>query len=297
MKIKTKTAIQGYIFLLPILALLLALSFYPLLRTIYLSFQDVKLATLGKMQYSGLKNYLTIFRRESPNFLKTIIPNTAVYVFGSVLGQIGFGFLLALLLNNKRITGKGIFRSITILPWVVSGIIISISWRFMYEPRLGILNYLLSMAGVKTLPTWLNDPHLVMLCLIVANIWHGMPFSFIIQTSGLQSIPEEIYEAATVDGASAFQRLRFITIPMLRQFLIMNLVMTSMNTINSFDLIYATTKGGPLFKSEVMAVHMYRRAFDFGKLGEGAAVAVIILLFNLFLTVLYLRLNKEKIEG
>lgn len=297
MKIKTKTALQGYLFLLPIIALLLALSFYPLLRTMYLSFQDVKLATLNKMSFAGFKNYLTIFRRESPNFMKTIVPNTFVYVFGSVIGQIGLGFLLALLLNNKFVKGKGIFRSITILPWVVSGIIISISWRFMYEPRLGILNHLLTLMGVQKPPTWLNDPNLVMLCLIVANIWHGMPFSFIIQTSGLQSIPEEIYEAAIVDGATSFQRLRYITIPMLRQFLVMNLVMTSMNTINSFDLIYATTKGGPLFKSEVMAVHMYRRAFDFGKLGEGAAVAVIILLFNLFLTILYLRLNKEKLEG
>jgi len=296
-KIKTKTALQGYLFLLPIIVLLLALSFYPLLRTMYLSFQDVKLATLNKMSFAGFKNYLTIFRRESPNFMKTIVPNTFVYVFGSVIGQIGLGFLLALLLNNKFVKGKGIFRSITILPWVVSGIIISISWRFMYEPRLGILNHLLTLMGVQNPPTWLNDPNLVMLCLIVANIWHGMPFSFIIQTSGLQSIPEEIYEAAIVDGATSFQRLRYITIPMLRQFLVMNLVMTSMNTINSFDLIYATTKGGPLFKSEVMAVHMYRRAFDFGKLGEGAAVAVIILLFNLFLTILYLRLNKEKLEG
>lgn len=145
-------------------------------------------------------------------------------------------------------------------------------------------------------PTWLNDPHLVMLCLIIANIWHGMPFSFIVQTSGLQSIPEEIYDAAIVDGASNWQKLRYITVPMIRQFLVMNLVMTSMNTINSFDLIYSTTKGGPLFKSEVMAVNMYRRAFDFGKLGEGSAVSVLILLFNLVLTILYLRLNREKVS-
>lgn len=296
MKIKTKNMIQGYIFILPIVVLLLALSFYPLLRTIYLSFQNVKLSTMNNMKFSGLKNYKVLFTREEPNFFKTILPNTIYYVVGSVVGQIGIGFLLAFLVNKKSIKLRGIFRSITILPWVVSGIIISISWRFMYEPRLGILNFLLGKLGVENLPTWLNDPKLVLPCLIVANIWHGMPFSFIIQTSGLQSIDEDIYEAAVIDGASGWQQLRYITLPLLKQFLVMNLVMTSMNTINSFDLIYATTKGGPLYMSEVLAVHMYRRAFDFGKLGEGAAVAVVILILNLFLTITYLKLNREKVS-
>ena len=131
MKIKTKNAIQGYLFLLPLIVLLLSLSFYPLLRTIFLSFQDVKLATLNRMRFSGLKNYRTVFTSDSPNFLKVILPNTFWYVFGSVLGQIGIGFFLALALNNKSIRAKGFFRSIIILPWVVSSIIISISWRFM----------------------------------------------------------------------------------------------------------------------------------------------------------------------
>lgn len=297
MKIKTKNIIAGYAFLLPLLILLFSMSFYPLIRTIFLSFHDVRLATLSRMRFVGLKNFITIFERESPSFIKTILPNTLWYVFGSVVGQIGVGFLLAWLLNNKFIKAKGFFRSIIILPWVVSSIIISISWRFMYEPRLGILNYILSKFGVVNLPTYLNNPNTVLLCLIIANVWHGMPFSFIMQTSGLQSISEDIYEAALIDGANGWQRLRYVTIPMMRQFLVMNLVMCSMNTVNSFDLIYATTKGGPLFRSEVMAVHMYRRAFDFGRLGEGSAVSVIILALNLILTIAYLRMNRERLEG
>lgn len=297
MEIKTKNTLAGYAFLIPLAVLLLSMSFYPLVRTIFLSFHDVKLATLGNIKFVGLKNFITIFKRESPSFIAMILPTTLWYVLGSVVGQIGFGFLAAWLLSTKGLAGKGIFRSIVILPWVVSSIIISISWRFMYEPRLGILNYLLWKIGVTNLPTYLNNPDTVLLYLIIANIWHGMPFSFIIQTSGLQSISEDIYEAALIDGANGLQRLRHITIPMMRQFLVMNLVMCSMNTINSFDLIYATTKGGPLFRSEVMAVYMYRRAFDFGKLGEGSAVAVIILLLNLILTISYLRMNKERWEG
>ncbi len=297
MKAKNKEIVQGYLFMVPIAVLLLSLSLYPMIRTVFLSFQNVRLATMTKMSFAGLRNYLAIFNREAPNFWRTLIPNTLMYVFGSVIGQIGFGFLLAILINSKGIKGKSVFRAITILPWVVSGIIISISWRFMYEPRLGIINYLLSLLGVKNTPTWLNDPNLVMASLIIANIWHGVPFCFIIQTSGLQSISEDIYEASVIDGASSIQRLRFITIPMMKQFLIMNLIMTTMNTINSFDLIYATTKGGPLYRSEVLAVHMYRRAFDFGRLGEGSAVAVIILLMNLIFTVFYLKRNKDRFES
>lgn len=164
----------------------------------------------------------------------------------------------------------------------------------MYEPRLGVLNYVLTLMGNTSPPTWLNDEKLVMGCLIVANIWHGMAFSFIIQTSGLHSIPEQLMEAAMVDGANGFQRLRYITAPLMRPFIVLNVILTSMATVNSFDLIYAMTNGGPLFKTEVIAVNMYHRAFDFGKLGEGAAVATIILLLNLVLTFFYLNMNKKK---
>jgi len=135
---------------------------------------------------------------------------------------------------------------------------------------------------------------LVMPCLIVANIWHGMPFSFIIQTSGLQSISEDVIEAATVDGATGPQKLRYITLPLIRQFLVLNLILTSINTINSFDLIYAMTNGGPLYRTEVISVYMYHRAFNFGYLGEGSAISTIIFLINFVLTIFYMQINRNR---
>lgn len=291
---KHRETIRGYLFVAPVFLLLLSFSLYPLLRTVYLSFFDIKLASINRMNFVGWKNYLTFFNRNSPSLLKQILPATFFYVFGSVAGQIGFGFIVALLVNQKFVKGREIFRGIIILPWVVSGIIIAISWRFMYEPRLGVLNYVLTLFGNKSPPTWLNDTNLVMGCLIVANIWHGMAFSFIIQTSGLHSIPEDLMEAAMVDGANGFQRLQYIIGPLMRPFVVLNVILTSMATVNSFDLIYAMTNGGPLFTTEVIAVHMYHRAFDFGRLGEGAAVATVILLLNLVLTVFYLRMNNKK---
>ena len=289
--------IRGYLFVTPVLILLFLFSLYPLFKTVYLSFFDIRLASMNRKVFAGWKNYRLFFTRLNPSFFSQILPATIYYVLGSVAGQIGFGFLLAILVQQKFVKGREAIRAIIILPWVVSGIIIAISWRFMYEPRLGVLNYLLMNIGVKNPPTWLNNERLVMGCLIVANIWHGMAFSFIIQTSGLHSISDEVMEAALVDGANGFQRLTLITIPLVRPFLVLNLILTSMATINSFDLIYAMTNGGPMFKTEVISVQMYHRAFGFGRLGEGSAIAAIILLMNLILTVFYMRINKNQTEG
>ena len=292
---RKKDVFRGYLFILPIALLLLTFSLYPLIRTVFLSLHDVKLASMHNMRFSGLKNYQLLFRRLSPSFAQQILPATFYYVAGSVAGQMGIGFLLAILIHQPFVKGREAFRAVFILPWVVSGIIIAISWRFIYEPRLGIINHLLISMGNMSPPTWLNDEKLVMACLIVANVWHGVPFSFIIQSSGLYSIPEELNEAARVDGASSFQCIRYITLPLIKPFILLNLILTSIATVNSFDLIYAMTNGGPLFKTEVISVHMYHRAFDFGRLGEGSAIATIILLMNLVLTLFYMRMyNQER---
>ncbi len=260
-----------------------------------MSLHEVRLASLNRQTFVGLKNYLKIFTFQGPGFFTQVLPATFYFVVGSMAGQLGFGLAMALLVNQEWVRGKGIFRAIFILPWVTSAIVIAISWRFMYEPRLGVLNHLLVLSGVTNLPSWLNDLNLVMPCLIVANVWHGTAFSFTLQTAGLQSIPYELYEAATVDGAGAGQKFRFITFPLIRPFLMINLVLISMYTVNFFDLIYAMTNGGPLYKTEVIAVFLYHQAFEYGHMGTGAAVAVLILIINLLLTVLYMRLNRERV--
>lgn len=296
MEKRTRVILSGYLLIIPAVLLLLVFLVYPLIQTVYMSFFKINLASLGKQSYVGLKNYIKIFTYIGPGFFSQVLPATFYFVSGSIAGQLGFGLALALLLNQHWIRGKEIFRAIYILPWVTSAIVIAISWRFMYDPRLGVINHLLTMAGVENLPSWLNDLKLVMLCLIVANIWHGTSFSFTLQTAGLQSIPYELYEAATVDGAGSWQKFRYITLPLMKSFIMINLVLISMYTINFFDLIYAMTGGGPLYKSEVIAVFMYHQAFDFGHMGLGAAIAVFILLLNLVLTILYMRLTRGREE-
>jgi multiple sugar transport system permease protein len=295
---RSRDLTAGYLLILPAMLLLVLLLVYPLLQAVYLSLHEVKLASLNRQTYVGLRNYLKIFTFTGPSFFGQVLPATLYFVGGSIAGQLGLGLAVALLVNQKWVRGKQVFRAIFILPWVTSAIVIAISWRFMYEPRLGVLNYLLVLLGAKNLPGWLNDLKLVIPCLIVANTWHGTAFSFTMQTAGLQSIPYDLYEAATVDGAGPGQRFRFVTFPLMRPFIVINLVLISMYTINFFDLIYAMTNGGPLYRTEVIAVFLYHQAFEYGHMGTGAAVAVLILLINLALTVLYMRLNREQVaEG
>jgi multiple sugar transport system permease protein len=294
MRERARNIASGYLLVLPALVLLILILVYPLVEAVLLSLHEVKLASWNRQVFVGLRNYREIFRFQGPGFFSQVLPATLYFVGGSIVGQLGFGLAVALLVNQRWVKGKEIFRAVFILPWVTSAIVIAISWRFMYEPRLGVLNYVLALLGATELPAWLNDLNLVMPCLIVANVWHGTAFSFTLQTAGLQSIPFELHEAALVDGAGPGQRFLYITLPLIRPFVVINLVLISMYTVNFFDLIYAMTNGGPLYRTEVIAVFLYHQAFEFGHMGKGAAVAVLILLINLGLTAVYMRLNRGR---
>jgi len=296
MQSRIREATSGYLLILPAVLLLFAFMVYPLFQSIYMSLHKVSLASLSQQTFVGFSNYLKVFTYTGPNLFSQVLPATFYFVGGSIFGQLFFGLAVALLVNQRWVKYKGILRGIYILPWVTSSIVIAISWRFMYDPRLGVLNYLLNQLGMEMPPSWLNDLNWVMPCLITANVWHGTAFSFTLQTAGLQSISEQLYEAATVDGASNWQQFRHITLPLMLPFIMLNLILISMYTINFFDLIYAMTNGGPLYKTEVISVFMYHQAFEYGHMGLGAAIAVLILLINVVLTFFYMRLNRKQGE-
>lgn len=219
--------------------------------------------------------------------------NSFTFVAGSIAGQVGFGLGLALLLQQRWVVGRDAFRAIYLVPWVIAGVMVGYTWRFMYDPRMGMLNTLLWALGVAPV-SWLGNLSLAMPALIVANVWRGTGFSLVMLTAGLQSIPQEAYDAALVDGASDRQIVRHITLPLLKPFLLINLIIASMRTINVFDLISVMTNGGPLFRTEVLPLLMYHQAFDMGYIGRGAAVATIILLISLALTFIYFALLRTE---
>lgn len=286
-------SLWGYLFISPLLICVILLLLYPMFDTIRTAFFDIQLVNINKKTFVGLENFRTIFAQENPNFLTGIMRVTLVFVFFSVVLQVGFGLSLALLLHLKWLKLKVFFRNVFLLPWVTAGVVCGFSWKFLFNQSVGVLNYLVTLVGFSP-QAWLSDPHLVMPSIIFANIWKGTTYSLLIQLAGLQSIPDELYEVALVDGASKFQSLRYITIPMLVPFLFINLVTETGDTFHVFDRIYAMTGGGPLHSTELLSIFMYRNAFVYGNLGVGAAVAVFELLVGLAFALAYIFVFRQE---
>jgi len=284
----------SYAFLAPLIILYVMLMFYPLLRGIVWSMQDISLARLagGKPSpFIGLKNFQDLFSDRT--FWSKVVPNTIVFVAGSVTLQIGFGTALAILINQRFVLGRRIMRSLVLLPWVTANVVVAYSWVFIYDSRVGLINRFLLESGMDPVSI-LSSRSLVMPAVVIANVWRGTAFSMLVQSSGLQSIPDELYEAASIDGAGTLQTIHMITLPLLRRFTLINLLYATMATLNVFDLIFIMTGGGPLHNSSVAGLYMYEQAFILGRFGYGSAISILLLAFNLVLTFIFLRWFRDE---
>lgn len=277
--------LQPYLFLAPSFAILLAFLIFPLSWNIYIALHDVSLITLLKeWEYVGLENFVTLF--DDPNFY-TSLKVTLMFVGGSVALQFGVGILMALVLN-QQIRGSGVYRAILIIPWTISAVIAAFSFKFILDDNFGILNYILNQLGMESVG-WLSDPNIVIWSLVIANTWYGTPFTLLFLTAGLLSINPSLYEAARIDGASKMRSLFHITLPLLKPFMIINLILITMWSVNLFDIQLIMTGGGPLFSSTTASLYMYRQAFEFGLLSKGAAAGIILILINLAVAVIYVK--------
>lgn len=277
--------LQPYLFLAPSFAILLVFLIFPLSWNIYIALHDVSLITLLKeWEYVGLENFVTLF--DDPNFY-TSLKVTLMFVGGSVALQFGVGLLMALVLN-QQIRGSGVYRAILVIPWTISAVIAAFSFKFILDDNFGILNYILNQLGVESVG-WLSDPNIVIWSLVIANMWYGTPFTLLFLTAGLLSINPSLYEAARIDGASKMRSLFHITLPLLKPFMIINLILITMWSVNLFDIQLIMTGGGPLFSSTTASLYMYRQAFEFGLLSKGAAAGIILILINLTVAVIYVK--------
>jgi multiple sugar transport system permease protein len=281
--------IQPYVFLIPSLSILFAFLLFPLFWNVYISLHDVSLSTILKeWKYVGSKNFLNLF--SDPDFY-TSLRVTLAFVGGSVALQFGIGLLMATLLN-QRLRGSNIFRAVLIIPWTVSAVITGFSFKFIFDDTFGVLNYGLQQIGLEPVG-WLSDPNMVIWTIVIANTWYGTPFTLLFITAGLFSINPVIYEAALIDGATKFRSFFYITLPMLKPFIIINLILISMWSINFFDLQLVMTGGGPLFASSTASLYMYKQAFEFGLLSKGAATGIFLVIINLTLAYGYIKLLKR----
>lgn len=287
-----RATIEPYLYLLPSLLILVVFLLFPLIWNIYVSIHNVSILTILKdWEFVGLKNFIDLLTE--PKFYESL-KLTLFFAGGSVLAQFTIGLVLAILLNQK-IQGTNLFRMLLIIPWSISTVITAFSFKFMYDDNFGILNYLLKQMGFDSVG-WLSDPNIAIWSIVLTNIWYGTPFTILFLTAGLQSINPLLYEAALIDGATKIKRFFFITIPLLRQFMVTNLILITVWSINFFDLQLIMTGGGPLFSTTTISLYMYRQAFEFGSFSGGATIGIFLIIMNLLLTLTYIKIFNRRRE-
>jgi multiple sugar transport system permease protein len=280
---------KRFAFFLPMVVWLLVFLLYPTLDLIRLSFKDIGFVTEGTSGYT-FENYTQLFQHSD---FYTILRVTIIFVFFSVLFQMFLGFVLARVMvagEDRGLVGTVVVRTSVLIGWVIPGVVVGIIWNlFLTESTTGILNYWLNAWGIGRLP-FLSDPTWALISVTVANIWRGTAASMIMQYAGLKVLPNELHEAAVIDGASFIQETLYVTIPAMKPVLYTNLVLITIKTVNTFDSIIALTGGGPGRSTEVLALSAYLRVFRQFDLGSGAAIAVILFVINLVMTLIYSRI-------
>jgi multiple sugar transport system permease protein len=284
MKRSDRTAV--YFLLLPSLIPVIALSVFPLLRGMYLGFTDAKAGRNVEVHFTGFENYLELLKDDL--FWGSFKVGLA-WAFGVTILQFLLALGLALLLN-QNLRFRGVARVLALVPWAMPPVVVGILWRLVYHPDAGLLNEGLYRLGLDSLRTnWLGDFTTALPAVILVGVWAGMPQTTVVLLAGLQGVAKELHEAAAVDGASAWQRFRNVTLPGIMPVVI---AITSLDFIwnfNSFGLVYVLTQGGPGGKTMLPMLFAYEEAFRYGEYGYAAAMGNVMVLIIVALLALYLR--------
>ena len=283
-----------WIFVLPALLSVGLLLIYPIFSSLYYSMTTKHLIRLT-YDFVGLENYKAVL--SDSNFYKAFF-NSLLWTAGSLLGQLAVGFTAALAINRVK-AGKGVYRTLMIIPWAFPSIVIALSWKWILNGVSGFVPNMLVQLGIcSELPQFLSDSSLVFFTLIFINIWFGAPMIMVNVLSALQTIPQDQYEAAQLDGATSLQSFLYITIPHIRNVIGLLVVLRTIWVFNSFDIIYLITGGGPANKTMTVPIYAYNMGWGLKQLGQSSAVTVLLLIFLLVVCSLYFRLlNKWEKEG
>lgn len=255
----------------PLILFIIIMVAFPLAYTVYLSFTDWTMGTTAP-QFLGLANYKDVLTDKQ---FWADTGHTLYLAFGSVLIELFLGTLIAVILNRPFV-GKDVVKTLFLLPMVATPIAVGMVWQLIYEPTLGVANYLLKFLGIDPV-LWLVDSKLVLNSLIIIEVWEWTPMVMLIVLAGLAGMPHDIYESAQVDGANRFQLFWKVTLPMLRPTLIVTALLRLIDALKTFDIIYATTRGGPLQASETVNLLAYNSIFSYFKMGRGAALIICFL--------------------
>jgi ABC-type sugar transport system permease subunit len=278
----------------PALVLVAGVVLVPLAYAGWLSLHDVSANPAAAMPYVGLNNYLTVARSAA---LRNAVGNTVYFAAASLVLQLPLGLAIALLLNED-FRGRNLVRALILIPWALPTIVNGALWKWIYDSSYGALNGILYQWGLIQEPViWLGTPFGALNMVILADTWKVLPFYVIMFLAGLQTIPSELFDACIVDGANAFQKLRYVIYPFLKPFLLIVLILRTMETFRVFDIIYTIASGGPGGGTTVIAYYAYQITFESLRFGSGAALSFIIGAVTLLVAFVYIRLLRPEKLG
>lgn len=290
-----KTEQHAYFYLLPSALIMLLILGYPIVYNLVISFFHWTLRNQEKTFY-GFSNYLAVLGGEK---FFIILRTTLIWTITGVFFQMVIGIGLALFVDDL-VQGKKFMRTIILLPWLIPGVVTALMWKFMMQADVGIINYLLMRAGLTEKNIlFMSDPAFALPSLIFVNLWKAVPFWFLMITAALQNKPMEQIESATLDGARYRHILTYIILPHISPVIASTGVLTTIWTLNYFDLIWATTKGGPMDSTSTLPIYTYRLAFEFNDFGRAAALAVVSLVIVSLVCIPYVKriFNNLQEEG
>lgn len=270
---RIKNYLNKFVFVLPSIILISGFTLYPLIFAFINSFKRYKLTQPNNIKFIGFENYIEIFKQKE--FIEALIRTIGLTML-LVIVELLIGIIIAIVLSDS-FKGHGIIRSILILPIAATPVIVGLTWKLMYDPRVGVINYLLNIIGIKG-PLWLAYSNWALLAVIVMDVWQWTPFMVIILLAGILGQPKDLFEAALVDGANRYRVITKITIPLLKKVMGVAILIRASDVFRLFDQIWMLTRGGPGTATETLTVHIYRTGFSYFEIGKASAMSFIMLI-------------------
>ena len=281
-----------YGFLVPALVLLIAFYVFPSIWAVRTSFTNLALTGANALnpRYVGLRQFQKLF--SDPEFFNAL-GRTFIYAGGTIVGQFVIGMIAALLMSRRRLFGQGILLAAVVLPMVIPSLIQALLWQSMLaNGDFGTLNRLIGIVGIPPVQ-WTRD--LSMFSVILVNFWNNSGFAMILFLAGLENIPRELLESAQIDGATGWQQLIYIKLPLIRYVILLWLLLNTLGCFNTFELIYALTGGGPGTATTTMGIYVYNAGFRYFELGLGSAAGLVLLVVSLLIAIIYVRLMRVEV--
>ena len=286
-KLKLRKVSSAWLFVIPALIPLIVFWIYPILRSIYISFTDWDYMS-PSYNFVFFDNFKALFKDQR---FYDALWNTVIFTLGTLIPTIVLGLMLALLLQ-KSFKGSGIIKFILFSPWITPTVAVSIVWTWIYDPGSGIANTILKFFGLPELQ-WIKSSHTAMLAVIIVTVWKSLGYAMIFYLSALEKVPKELYEASGMDGAKSWQRFRDVTIPCISPTTFFLMIITMVNSLQAYDQIQILTQGGPSGSTRTLLYMYYQLGFEEFNMGQATAVAIVLILITVLLSVVQFTGSKK----